>query len=167
MQINPYLNFDGRTEEALAFYKKAVGADIGLVMRYKDLPAGQPTMGSPTPDKIMHASFKVGDSVVFASDGRCASAAEFKGVTLSLSAKTDAEGEKLFKALGEGGKIQMPMAETFFATRFGMLSDRFGLAWMVIVEKPMPKTAAAGKAPARKTPTRKAAAKKAGKRAGR
>ena len=159
MQINPYLNFDGRTAEALEFYKKAVGAKVGMVMKFADLPPGVPTMGNPAPDKIMHSSFTVGDTVVFASDGMCASAAEFKGVTLSLSAKTNAEGERLFGALAKGGQIQMPMAETFFATRFGMLADKFGVAWMVIVEKPMPNAAPTKKAPAKKSP-----AKKAGKR---
>ena len=162
MQINPYINFDGHTEAALAFYQTAIGAQVGMVMRYKDLPPGIPTMGNPAPDKIMHSSFKVGDTVVFASDGNCSSAAEFKGITLSLSAKTDAEGERLFKALAEGGQIQMPMAETFFATRFGILADKFGVAWMVIVEKPMQAQPAKKAAPAIKAPAKPA--KKAGKR---
>jgi PhnB protein len=136
MQVTPYLNFDGRSEEALKFYKKTLGAEVGMMMRFKDMPPGQPTMGPPPPaNKIMHASLRVGDTVVMASDGRCGGKAEFKGITLSLSAKTNAEAERLFKALAKGGKIQMPMSETFFATRFGMVADKFGVAWMVIVER--------------------------------
>lgn len=149
MQVTPYLNFGGRTGEALDFYKKAIGAKIGMRMRFDEMPPGQPAMGPPPPgDKIMHASFTVGDSVVFASDADCAGTAEFKGITLSLSARTTAQAEKLFEALAAGGKVAMPMTETFFAKRFGMLSDKFGVHWMVIVEKPMPaagKKAAPGK----------------------
>jgi PhnB protein len=138
MQVNPYLNFNGRANEALKFYQKALGAEVGMVMKFKDMPGEKAAAGSrPPANKIMHASFKVGDTVVFASDGRCGGKSEFKGVTLSLKAETDAEAERLFKALARGGEVQMPMAETFFASRFGMVNDKFGVAWMVIVEKPM------------------------------
>lgn len=142
MQVNPYLNFSGRTEEALDFYKKAVGAKVGMLMRFKDAPPGQGMGSASPPDKIMHASFKVGDTVVMASDAECSGKAEFKGITLSLSARTTGQGEKLFDALSAGGKVMMPMSETFFAKRFGMLADKFGVSWMVIVEKPMPAPAA-------------------------
>lgn len=160
MQVNPYLNFNGRAEEALEFYSQAVGAKIGMVMRFAQLPPGVPTMGSlPPPEKIMHASFRVGDTVVFASDGECSARGEFKGVTLSLSVETDADGERLFDALAEGGKITMPMSETFFASRFGMLADKFGVPWMVIVEKPVAATSRADR-PARKSAPAKKAAKR-------
>jgi len=137
MQVTPYLSFDGRTEEAIAFYKKAIGAEPGMMMRFKDMPAGTPSMGPTPPDKIMHASFKIGETTVMASDGRCSGAAEFKGINLSLNAKSDAEAERLFKALSDGGNVGMPMTSTFFASRFGIVADKFGVNWMVICEKPM------------------------------
>jgi PhnB protein len=135
MQMTPYLNFNGQAEEALEFYKKALGAEVGTMMRFKDMPPGQPAMGPmPPADKIMHASFKVGETTAFASDGRCGGHAEFKGFSLSLSAGTDAEAARLFAALSDGGTVQMPMAKTFFASSFGMVADKFGVQWMVLVE---------------------------------
>lgn len=136
MYTTPYLYFDGRAEEALEFYRKALGAEIGMLMRFKDMPPGQPSMGPlPPADKVMHASFKLGDTMLFASDGQCGGHPEFKGFALSLSAATDAEAERLFAALAKDGQVQMPLNETFFATRFGMVADKFGVAWMVIVER--------------------------------
>jgi len=134
MMVQPYLSFEGRCEEALEFYKGAVGAKVEAVLRFKDAPPDMPT----TPDnkeKVMHSSFRVGDTLVLASDGRCSGKASFSGVTLTLNADSNAEAEKLFGALGKGGQVQMPMAETFFAHRFGMLADRFGVNWMVIKSK--------------------------------
>jgi PhnB protein len=135
MQVTPYLYFEGRSEEALEFYRTALGAEIGMVMKFKDMPPGQPAMGPlPPPDKIMHASFKIGDTTLFASDGRNAGNPEFKGVGLSLNPKTTAEATRLFEALAKGGQVQMPLAKTFFAASFGMVADKFGIPWMVIVE---------------------------------
>lgn len=138
MQVQPYLFFDGRAEEAIEFYRKTVGATVEMLMRFKDSPeTPQPGMVPPgSENKVMHSSLKIGDTVVMASDGHCQGKPNFQGFSLSLSAKNDAEAEKLFKALGEGGKLTMPMSKTFFASKFGMLADRFGVNWMVISAEP-------------------------------
>jgi len=131
-QIQPYLFFDGRCEEALEFYRRAVGAEIVQMMRFKESP--DPNSCAPgAGDKVMHVSFRVGDSLVLASDGRCQGAPSFQGFALSLTVLNEAEAEKRFAALGEGGQVQMPMTKTFFSPRFGMVADRFGVSWMVYV----------------------------------
>jgi PhnB protein len=133
MQVQPYLNFNGRCQEAIDFYKRALGAEVQMVMHFKDCP--EPQQGMITPenkDKVMHAALKIGDSTVFASDGRCAGAANFQGISLSLDAKNEAEAKRLFGALADGGQVQMPLAKTFFSPSFGMVADRFGVNWMVI-----------------------------------
>jgi PhnB protein len=134
MKVQPYLFFDGRCEQAIEFYKKAVGAKLVMLMRFKESP--EPTQTPPgSGEKVMHASFRIGDTEVLASDGMCNGKPTFQGVALTLTAPTAAEAERLFAALGEGGQVQMPMTQTFFSPRFGMLADRFGVSWMVIVEK--------------------------------
>jgi PhnB protein len=138
MQVQPYLFFDGRCEEALEFYKKTLGAKVEMMMRFKEAPP-QPNSGSgdckPPADlnKIMHASFRIGDTEVMASDGNCAGQPKFDGIALALSTKTVGEAEKAFNALSDGGKVQMPMTKTFFSERFGMVADRFGVGWMITV----------------------------------
>lgn len=135
MQIQPYLFFDGRCEEALNFYGKTVGAKIEMLMRFKENPdTPPPGMVPPGSDnKVMHCSFRVGDSVIMGSDGNCAGKPVFNGFSLSLTAPNVAEAERLFKALGDGGKVQMPQGKTFFSPSFGIVEDRFGVSWMVIV----------------------------------
>jgi PhnB protein len=133
MPIQPYLFFEGRCEEALGFYRRAVGAEVTALMRYKESP--DPTMITPgTEDKVMHASFRVGESTVMASDGRCQGPASFQGFSLSLTVPDEAAAERTFKALGDGGQVQMPLTRTFFSPSFGMVADRFGVSWMVYVE---------------------------------
>jgi PhnB protein len=134
MQVQPYLFFDGRCDEALAFYKKTIGAEVGMVMRWKDNP-DPGGCNEANKDKVMHAAVKLGESTVMASDGSCAGKPEFKGFALTISTKTAAEADKAFAALSEGGQVQMPMTKTFFSERFGMLADKFGVGWMIIVEK--------------------------------
>jgi PhnB protein len=132
MNVQPYLFFDGRAEEAIEFYKKAIGAQVEMMMRWKD----SPEKGGCTPqneNKVMHASVKVGDVVVMASDGRCEGTPDFKGFALALTAKTEAEADKLFNALSAGGQVQMPLAKTFFSPKFGMCADKFGVGWMIMV----------------------------------
>jgi PhnB protein len=131
MQVQPYLFFDGRCEEALEFYKSKLGATVEMMMRYKDSPdkSGCPAGAE---NKVMHASFKIGDTTVMGSDGNNTGKPDFKGFSLAIDAKEDAEAERLFKALSEGGQVQMPMAETFFASRFGMVADKFGIGWMIL-----------------------------------
>lgn len=130
--IQPYLFFNGRCEEALKFYENAIGAKVEMLMRFKDSPEPpKPGMMPPNyENKIMHASFRVGSSVIMASDG-CETTANFQGFSLSLTVPTEAEAERAFKALAEGGEIQMPLSKTFWSPKFGMLKDKFGIGWMV------------------------------------
>ncbi len=135
MQVQPYLFFDGKCEEALDFYQKAVGATVQMMMRFKENPEpAQPGMVPPgSENKIMHSSFKIGETTLMASDGRCQGKPVFQGMALSIIATTAAEAERLFAALSDGGQVQMPMTKTFFSPRFGMVADRFGVSWMIIV----------------------------------
>jgi len=136
MQVQPYLFFDGCCEEALDFYKKTLGAKVEMMMRFKENPDKDknPNCMPSDDNKIMHAAFKVGDTMVMGSDGMAAGGKpEFKGFSLTVSAKDDAEAEKTFAALSDGGKVEMPLTKTFFSSKFGMLHDKFGIGWMVIV----------------------------------
>ena len=134
MQAQPYLFFDGRCEEAVDFYRTKLGAEVEMLMRYKDSPEPhQPGMIPPgAENKVMHTSLRIGDTTVMASDGRCQGQPNFQGFALSLTAANDAEADRWFAALGDGGQVQMPLAKTFFASRFGMVADRFGVSWMII-----------------------------------
>ncbi len=133
MQVQAYLNFGGRCEEALAFYKQAVGAEVGMVMRWKDSP--QPDMKGPPGygEKVMHADFKIGETTLMADDGMGPAKAEYKGFTLSIAVADDAQAKRVFDALGQGGTVQMPLGKTFWTSSFGMLTDKFGVPWMVNV----------------------------------
>lgn len=134
MTIQPYLIFDGRAQEAAAFYEKALGAQIQMLMRYKDSPLPQPEDMLPPgwTEKVMHMALKIGDTIVFGSDGD-GEETGFKGFSLSYSAKTLEDAERVFAALAEGGEAKMPLTKTFFSPAFGMLTDRFGVPWMVVV----------------------------------
>jgi PhnB protein len=132
MQIQPYLFFDGRCEEAIEFYRRALGAEVTMLMRFKESP--DPEMNPPgAGDKVMHLSFRIGDTTLLASDGHCEGRPSFQGFSLSLTAPNEAEAELLFMALADGGQVQMPLAKTFFSPRFGMVADRFGVSWMIYV----------------------------------
>jgi PhnB protein len=134
MQIQPYLFFNGRAEEAIEFYRTSLGAEVGMLMRFKESP--EPGMVTPgTEEKVMHATLRIGDSTVLLSDGRCSGSTSFEGFTLSIYARDDAEARRLFDALAaDGGQVQMPLTRTFFASSFGMVADRFGVGWMVVTE---------------------------------
>lgn len=134
--INPYLNFNGRCEEAIEFYKQAIGIKVDMLMHFKDAP-DKSMMKPGTENKVMHASLSLGDTKVMASDGGCDEKSGFQGFHLSLNAPDVATSEKAFKALSEGGQVHMPLAKTFFSPSFGMLMDKFGLMWMVYVPEPM------------------------------
>lgn len=136
MNVQPYLYFDGSTEASLGFYTKAIGAKTEMMMRFKDSPDTK-TCTPDNKEKVMHVCFKVGDTAIFASDGMNKGKPNFDGFALTLNAKDVSEAEMLFKALGEGGAVTMPLAETFFAKKFGMLKDKFGVNWIVIAAKPM------------------------------
>jgi PhnB protein len=132
MDVQPYLFFDGRCDEALDFYKKAIGADVKMLMRFQDAP--DQSMVSPgSKDKVMHAQVRIGETTVLMSDGRCLGKPNFQGFSLAVSAKSETEAEKTFAALADGGRVTMPLAKTFFSPRFGMLADKFGVGWMVLV----------------------------------
>ena len=133
MQVQPYLFFDGRCEEAIEFYKSRLGAKVEMLMRFKENP--EPAANPPaSAEKVMHSCFRIGDTAVMASDGNCTGKPSFQGFSLSLTAKDLPEAKRLFAALGEGGAVQMPFAQTFFSPGFGMVADCFGVSWMVIVE---------------------------------
>ena len=135
MPIEPYLFFDGRCEEAIEFYKNALGAEVLMLMRFKDSPEPHPPGMLPpgSENKVMHVSLRVGDATVMASDGRCTGQANFQGFCLSLTAVNQGEAERIFGALAAGGQVQMPLGKTFWSPCFGMVSDRFGVGWMINV----------------------------------
>jgi len=137
MQTQIYLFFDGRTEEALDFYKKTLGIEVGMMMRFKDAPGPQdPNCAPPShPNAVMHSSFKLGGQNIMASDGHVGGKPDFKGFALSLAVKTEAEADKLFAALSAGGQVTQPLIQTFFSPKFGMLVDKFGVNWMVLVSR--------------------------------
>lgn len=131
--VQPYVFFEGRCEEAIEFYKRALGAEVGMLMRFKDCPEPPPGMAPGSENKVMHAQVTIGQNVVLMSDGRCSGNPGFAGFSLSITLPTEAEIDRQFKALSEGGKVMMPLSKTFFAKRFGMLEDKFGVGWMMIV----------------------------------
>ena len=137
MQTQIYLFFDGRTEAALDFYKKTLGIEVEMLMRFKDAPGpNDPNCQPPrNPNGVMHSSFKLGDQRVMASDGNGGGKPEFKGFSLTLAVDTEGEADKLFASLGEGGQVQQPLIPTFFSPKFGMVQDKFGVGWMVLVNR--------------------------------
>lgn len=134
MLVGPYLFFDGRCEEALNFYSDAVGAQVLALMRFKDNPEPRDDCkpDSPNAEKVMHASVRIGESVIMVSDGENGGTPHFSGFSLSLTLTGDDEAKRCFTALAEGGQIVLPLDKTFFASSFGMLRDRFGMHWMVM-----------------------------------
>ncbi len=135
MKVESYLFFDGRCEEALEFYRVALGAEVTMLMRYKDSPEPPPPGMCPpgSEDKVMHSSFRIGETTVMASDGRGEGKPSFQGFSLSVEVPDEAKARQVFEALGAGGQVQMPLGKTFFSPSFGMVADRFGVSWMVIV----------------------------------
>jgi PhnB protein len=133
MQVQVYLFFDGRCEEAVDFYRKALGAEVITLMRFKDSPEPPPPDMVPpgSENKIMHMSFRIGDTTLMASDGRCQGQPSFQGFSLSLDVPSEPEADRVFAVLADGGQVQMPLAKTFWSPRFGMVADRFGVSWMV------------------------------------
>jgi PhnB protein len=132
--IQPYLFFGGRCEEALAFYRTALGAEVDFIMLYKDSPEAPPPGRLPPgfEFKVMHATFHVGGTTLMASDG-CEANSKFSGFSLSVAVATEAEANRTFAALADGGQVQMPLSKTFWSARFGMVTDRFGIGWMVTI----------------------------------
>jgi PhnB protein len=135
MLVQAYLNFDGRCEEALNFYKKALGAEVTMLMRMNESPEPpKPGMVAPgSADKVLHAAFRIGETMLLASDCYCSGKPVFQGISLTITARDEAEANRLFAALSDGGQVTAPLSKTFFSPRFGMVTDRFGVAWMVLV----------------------------------
>ena len=132
MPIQPYLTFNGRCEEAIEFYRKALGAEVNMMLKFKQAP--DQTMITPgNADKVMHADITIGDGVVLMSDGMCTGNQSFEGFALSFTVASEADADRRFNALADGGQVRMPLAKTFFSPRFGMVQDRFGVGWMVYV----------------------------------
>jgi PhnB protein len=130
--VQPYLMFNGRCEEAIEFYRKALGAEVTMLLRFKDAP--DPSMCPPgSENKVMHANLQIGEATILASDGRCSGEMSFAGFSLSLTLKNAADADRFFAALSDGGQVQMPLDKTFFSPRFGMVADRFGVSWMIYV----------------------------------
>lgn len=137
MQVQPYLFFDGKCDEALEFYKRVLGAKVQMLMRFSEAP-DQSMVTPESKNKVMHSTVQIGDTTIMASDGHCHGKPAFEGFSLSIDAASDAEAKRIFTALAEGGQIRMPMDKTFFASSFGMCADKFGVGWMVIKPLPMP-----------------------------
>ncbi len=136
--IQPYLFFNGNCEQAVDFYRKALGAEVEMMMRFKESPEPHPP-GMLAPgweDKVMHSSLRIGQTTVMASDGCGTEKSAFDGFSLSLAVATEAEADRAFAALADGGQVRMPLAKTFWSPRFGMLQDRFGIGWMISVTSP-------------------------------
>lgn len=132
MQIEPYLFFEGRCEEAIEFYRRTLEAELTFLMRYKDSPEPPPDMIPPgCENKVMHANLRIGDATVMVSDGKCSGQPSFQGFSLSITAPDADMAGRLFNALADGGQVQMPLSKTFWSPCFGMLTDRFGVGWMV------------------------------------
>lgn len=130
--VEPYLFFDGKCEEAIEFYRQALDAEVTALFRFKDSP--DPAMSPPgVGDKVMHANLRIGNTQVMASDGQCQGKASFQGFALSLSVPNEAEANRRFAALEKGGQVVMPLSKTFYSPCFGMVADKFGVTWMIIV----------------------------------
>jgi len=133
MPVQPYLFFNGRCDEAIEFYQKALGAEVMMLMRFKQAP-DQSMVRPETAEKVMHARLRIGDAIVLMSDGMCAGESKFEGFSLTLSLDSVEEVDRRFNALVDGGQVRMPLDKTFFSPRFGMLVDKFGVGWLVLVE---------------------------------
>jgi PhnB protein len=135
MLVQPYLFFEGRCEEAIEFYKSALGAKVQMLTRYNQSPYGPPALPPGSENKVMHASLVVGESMIFCSDGHCKGSPNFSGFRLTITADNDAGADRLFAAITAAGKVEMPLSKTFFSSRFGMATDQFGVGWMVMVRE--------------------------------
>lgn len=133
MQVEAYLFFEGRCEEAVEFYRGALGAEVTYLMRFKESPEPPPPDRVPpdSENKVMHANLRIGDTVIMVSDGSCSGQPTFKGFSMSLTSASALEADRFFEALADGGKVDMPLAKTFWSPRFGMVTDRFGVSWMI------------------------------------
>ena len=135
MLVQSYLFFEGRCVEAIEFYKKALGAEVTTIMRFKDGPPGSCPPGAD-PELVMHSAFRIGDTTVMAADGMAAGTPKFEGFSLAVTVADDTEAARRFAAVAEGGQVQMPLTKTFFSSSFGMVKDRLGVSWMILADTP-------------------------------
>lgn len=133
MYVQPYLFFNGRCDEALGYYEKHLGAKVNAKMRYKEAPPSDGPGANANGEHIMYSNFTIGDTVLMASDDCVNSNTKFQGFSLSLTVKTKDEADRAFNALADGGQVHAPLGQTFFSPYFGMVADRFGINWMVII----------------------------------
>ena len=135
MKVEPYLFFNGHCEEAITFYKEALGAEVLMQMRMNESPEPpQPGMLPPGfEQKIMHATLRIGETIVMMSDGNSNMQPSFQGFSLSIAAPDAAQADRLYNALCQGGKVHMPLGKTFWSPCFGMVADRFGVGWMITI----------------------------------
>jgi len=133
MKVQSYLFFDGKCDEALEFYKRALGAKVNALMRFGEAP-DQSMVKPENKNKVMHSEFQIGDTVIMASDGYCNGKPGFQGFSMAIAVPTDAEAKRVFDAISDGGQVSMPLSKTFFASSFGTASDKYGVGWMVITE---------------------------------
>lgn len=133
MPVQPYLFLNGRCDEAIEFYQKALGAEVMMLLRFKQAP-DQGMIRPETAEKVMHARLRIGDAIILMSDGMCTGEQKFEGFSLCLSLSSVEEVDRRFNALAEGGQVRMPLDKTFFSPRFGMVADKFGIGWMILVE---------------------------------
>jgi PhnB protein len=133
--VQVYLNFAGRCEEAIEFYKTALDAKVEMILRFKDAPADSQCPGADG-DKVMHSGFRIGNTLVMASDCAGGDKPKFEGFSLAISVTSEADADRLFAALSEGGKVEMPLDKTFWSPRFGVVSDKFGVSWMIDTTAP-------------------------------
>lgn len=134
MHFSPYLNFDGHCKEAIEFYAELLGGEIVFMSTFAEAPDDE-DISPGLKDKIMHAQLKIGDQVIMASDASPENYAIPQGIHITIGVDTPEEAERIYEALSEGGSVQMPLEETFWAKRFAMFSDRFGIPWMVNCDK--------------------------------
>ncbi|HET6880733.1 MAG TPA: VOC family protein [Pirellulales bacterium] len=141
MQVRAYLNFDGRCEEALEFYRRTLGAEVEMMLRFKDSPepCASGTMPPGSENKVMHCSFRIGGTTLMASDCHSSGKPAFQGISLAINPPDEAKAKQVFGALADGGNVQAPLTKTFFSPAFGVVCDRFGVTWMIHVEGPQNK----------------------------
>jgi PhnB protein len=139
MQVQPYLFFNGRCEEAVNFYCNNLGAEITAMMRFNEMPPSEDNsmVSSQNADKIMHMGLRIGENEIFVSDGMCTGdeTQRFEGFSLSLTVPNESEAERVFTVLADGGKVEMPLMPSFFSPKFGMVTDRFNVAWIVVTQQ--------------------------------
>jgi PhnB protein len=134
MSVQTYLQFNGRCEEALAYYRETLGAEVMEIIRFKDVPEAAAGAPAGTEDKVLHACFRVAGTHLMASDGMCGGDAAFAGFSLTLTSSTDEETERLFTSIAREGNVVMPLSPSFFSSQFGVVTDRYGLSWTFVTQ---------------------------------